>query len=63
MKIIEKIDNYLVEKKMKIVKTGSKNQPNYQLMTPNGDELMDIFFDSPEKAMEYAKKKKYQIIK
>lgn len=46
-------------KKVKVVPQGKGESKSFRLMTPSGDELIDMFFDSEEAAKKYAKKKGY----
>lgn len=55
-------DTYLGEAKtVKIVSQGKGESKQYRLMTPSGDELIDMDFDSPEAAKAHAKKKGFKI--
>lgn len=49
-------------KKVKVVKTGKGDFVKYQLMTPSGDELIDMDFDSEGAAKAYAKKKGFKLV-
>jgi len=61
MSLINKIDKYLVEKTVTITTQGKGETKEYRLMKPDGSELVDMFFDSREKAIKYAKKKGWKI--
>jgi hypothetical protein len=52
---------YLNEAKVKIVASGKGEMKKYQLMVPDGSELIDMEFTSPNEAKKYAKKKGFQI--
>jgi len=45
-----------------ISKSGSKANPVYVLEKPDGSEMLDMMFDTPEDAKEYAKKRGLYIV-
>jgi len=51
----------LSEKTVKIVTTGKAEFKKYQLMVPDGSELIDMEFTSPAEAKKYAKKKGFKL--
>ena len=61
MRLIDKIDNYLVEKTVIVTTQGKGESKEYRLMKPDGSELIDMFFSSRKEAIKYAKKKGYKI--
>jgi enolase len=48
-------------KKVKIVASGKGEMKKWQLMAPDGSELVDMEFSSPAEAKKYAKKKGFQL--
>jgi hypothetical protein len=57
------IENMMGSKgeKVKIVKSGKGELTKYTLQKPNGSKLIDMEFDSEEKAKKYAEKKGLKI--